>query len=81
MPLNHANWLGVITDDDDNRCLLLQDLISSETARFWCFARLIRPLKVFHKRRIGLKLGIVDEAENGDLSFKQASYLNYQSHA
>ena len=34
-----------------------------------------------HKRGIGLKLGIVDEAENGDLSFKQASYLYYQSRA
>ena len=52
-------------------------LIASETARFWCFARLIRPLKMVHKRKIWLKLGIVDEAENGDPSFKQASYLYY----
>ena len=36
---------------------------------------------MFHKRKIGLKLGIMDKAENGDLSFKQASYLYYQSHA
>ena len=36
---------------------------------------------MFHKRKTGLELGIVDEAENGDLSFKQVSYLYYQSHA
>jgi hypothetical protein len=34
-----------------------------------------------HKKRSQLRLGIVDEAENGDLSFKGASYLYYQSHA
>ena len=34
-----------------------------------------------HKRRSQLKLGIVDEAENGDLSFKGAFYLYYQSFA
>ena len=49
----------------------------SKTARFWYFARLIRPLKMFHKKGLGLKLGIMDEAENGDLNFKRASYLYY----
>ena len=48
---------------------------------FWYFTGLIRPLKMFHKKRSQLKLGIVDEAENGDLSSKRASYLYYQSYA
>ena len=40
--------------------------------------RLIRPLKMVYKRGSELKLGIVDEAENGDLSFEGAFYLYYQ---
>ena len=36
---------------------------------------------MMHKRGVKLRLGIVDKAENGDLSFKGASYLYYQSHA
>ena len=53
--------------------------MASETAQLLVFSqRLIRPLKVFHKMRRLLKLGIVDEAENGDLCFKGAFYLYYQ---
>ena len=81
MPLNHANRLNVIIDDDDDRCLLLRILSRARLLGPGTFARLIRPLKMVHKKRIRLKLGIVDEAENGDLSFKQASYLYYQNRA
>jgi hypothetical protein len=34
-----------------------------------------------HKRGRKLKLGIVDEAENGDFSFERTSYLYYQRYA
>ena len=34
-----------------------------------------------HKKGVKLKLGIVDEAENEDLSFNGAFYLYYQSYA
>ena len=57
-------------------------LIASKIAQLLVLPqRLIRPLKMIHKIGRQLKLGIVDEAENGDLSFKKAFYLYYQSSA
>ena len=57
-------------------------LITSKIAQLLVLPqRLIRPLKMVHKIGRQLKLGIVDEAENGDLSFKKVFYLYYQSSA
>jgi hypothetical protein len=55
-------------------------LITSKIAQLLVLPqRLIRPLKMVHKIERQLKLGIVDKAENGDLSFKKVFYLYYQS--